>query len=146
MIKIRPAILIKENDKILTMQYRYGNEDVFNLPGGNLEFGEKMVDALKREMEEELGIEVRVGSLILIGEIHFPEQKKHSLHCIFEGKIMAGTPTLNPEHTSAQNIRWLALHELPSLNLYPNVSKNLILWQNQSLESPYIGKINQQWF
>ena len=36
---VRPAICIVENEKILTMRYRYGNTDVFNLPGGNLEFG-----------------------------------------------------------------------------------------------------------
>lgn len=145
-MKIRPAILIIENESILTMQYRYGEEYVYNLPGGNLEFGENMAEALKREMQEELGIEVEIGALAFIGEIHFPEQKKHSLHCIFEGKIISGIPTLNPEHTSANAIRWIPFQHITELNLYPNVSEALVSWKNQTLENKYLGKLEQKWF
>lgn len=145
-MKIRPAILIIENESILAMQYRYGEEDVFNLPGGNLEFGENMAEALKREMQEELGIEVEVGALAFIGEIHFPEQKKHSLHCIFEGEIISGLPTLNPEHTSAKAISWIPIEEITSVNVYPNVAEALVLWNNKTLENKYLGKLNQKWF
>ena len=81
-IKIRPAIFILENQdgipKILTMKYNYGGEEVYNLPGGNLELGEYLNEALAREMIEELGIKVSVGELILVGEVHhsFAEQTK----------------------------------------------------------------------
>ncbi len=145
-MKIRPAILIIENEKILTMQYNYGGQDVYNLPGGNLEFGEHLADALAREMVEEMGIKVSVGELIMVGEVHNAEQKKQTFHFIFAGKIIEGTPVLNPKETSALAIKWLNISKLSTVNLYPNISDKLLQYSAGNLENKYIGKIVQQWF
>ncbi|WP_435357094.1 NUDIX domain-containing protein [Emticicia sp. SJ17W-69] len=145
-MKIRPAILIIENEKILTMQYNYGGQDLYNLPGGNLEFGEHLTDALVREMMEEMGIKVSIGELIMVGEVFFAEQKKQTFHFIFEGEITAGTPILNPKETSAINIKWLNINDLKSVNLYPNISEKLLQYLEGNLDNKYIGKIEQQWF
>jgi len=145
-MKIRPAILIIENEKILTMQYNYGEQDVYNLPGGNLEFGEHLSNALAREMVEEMGIKVSVEELILVGEVHNAEQIKQTFHFIFAGKIIEGKPILNPKETSALAIKWLNISELTSVNLYPNISEKLLQYLAGNLENKYIGKIEQQWF
>lgn len=145
-INIRPAILIIENQQVLTMQYNYGGQEVYNLPGGNLELGEHLSDALAREMQEELGIEVSVGEMILVGEVYFEERKKHTLHLLFEGKITAGIPTLNPKETSALAIKWLDISELDKVNLYPNLSKQIQDYLARKLSNKYIGKIDQRWF
>ena len=145
-MKIRPAILILENDKILTMQYRYGNEDVFNIPGGNVEIGESLTETLEREMQEELGIKVEVGNLILVGEVHFLEKNQQTLHCIFQGKILEGIPKLNPAETSAKSIKWLSINELHSKNMYPNVGEAIQKWFSEKLENLYLGKIEQKYF
>ena len=145
-MKIRPAILIIENEKILTMQYSYGGQDVFNLPGGNLEFGEHLTDALVREMAEEMKIQVSVGELIMVGEVHALEQQKQTFHFIFDGKITEGTPILNPKETSAIAVKWLNINELSSKNLYPNISEKLTQYLAKNLNNKYIGKIEQKWF
>lgn len=145
-INVRPAILIIENQQILTMQYNYGGQEVYNLPGGNLELGEHLSDALAREMQEELGIEVSVGEMILVGEVYFEERKKHTLHLLFDGKITSGVPTLNPKETSALVIKWLAINELGQVNLYPNLTKQIQDYLAGKLSNKYIGKIDQQWF
>ncbi|MER0438495.1 NUDIX domain-containing protein [Emticicia sp. W12TSBA100-4] len=145
-INIRPAILIIENGQVLTMQYNYGGQEVYNLPGGNLELGEHLSDALAREMQEELGIEVWVGEMVLVGEVYFEDRKKHTLHLLFEGKITAGIPTLNPKETSALAIKWLTINDLEIVNLYPNLSKSIKDYLKGKLSNKYIGKIDQQWF
>lgn len=145
-INIRPAILIIENQQILTMQYNYGGQEVYNLPGGNLELGEYLNDALAREMQEELGIEVSVGEMILVGEVYFEARKKHTLHLLFEGKIKSGIPTLNPKETSALAIKWLNISDLDTVNLYPNLSTQMQEYLAGKLNNKYIGKIDQQWF
>lgn len=145
-INIRPAILIIENGQVLTMQYNYGGQEVYNLPGGNLELGEHLSDTLAREMQEELGIEVLVGEMVLVGEVYFEDRKKHTLHLLFEGKITAGIPTLNPKETSALAIKWLSINDLEKVNLYPNLSKSIKDYLEGKLSNKYIGKIDQQWF
>ena len=145
-INIRPAILIIENEQVLTMQYNYGGQEVYNLPGGNLELGEYLCEALSREMQEELGIEVAVGEMILVGEVYFEDRKKHTLHLLFEGKVKAGIPTLNHKETSALGIKWLNISDLDTVNLYPNLSKSIQDYLAGKLNNKYIGKIDQQWF
>lgn len=145
-MKIRPAVAIIENEKILTMHYQYGGQDVYNLPGGNLEFGESLTLALTRELEEELGITIEIGELMMVGEVHFSDPQKQTIHFIFEGKIVEGNPMLNPEHTSALAIRWLSIKELSNVNLYPNISKSLKEYLSGNLPDKYIGKLDQTWF
>ena len=145
-IYVRPAILIIENQSILTMKYQYGGQDVYNLPGGNLELGEYLSEALAREMQEELGIEVTVGELIAVGEVFVKEKNKQTLHLLFSGEIKSGTPILNPKETSALAIRWLPIDELNSVNLYPNIAPTIQDYLAGNLSNKYIGKIEQQWF
>lgn len=128
------------------MHYQYGGQDVYNLPGGNLEFGESLTLALARELEEELGITIEIGELMMVGEVHFSDPQKQTIHFIFEGKIVEGNPTLNPEHTSALAIRWLSIKELSNVNLYPNISKSLKEYLSGNLNDKYIGKLDQTWF
>ena len=145
-MNVRPAILIIENQKVLTMQYRYGEQDVYNLPGGNLELFERMAETLERELEEELNLSVEVGKMLMIGEVIFEKQQKSTLHAIFEGKIKAGSPVLNPKETSAKAIVWLPLADLRAYNMYPNVADAILKLQGEGLESPYLGRIPQEWF
>ena len=130
------------------MKYIYGGKEVYNLPGGNLELGEYLNEALAREMVEELGIEVEVGELILIGEVHsgVKEQMKQTLHLLFEGKIREGLPTLNPKETSALDTEWLSVNDLEIINLYPNLTTQIKDYLAGKLLNKYIGKIDQPWF
>ena len=145
-MKIRPAVVIIDNERILTMLYNYGGQEVYNLPGGNLELGELLASALERELEEELQIKTEIGDMIMVGEVHFSDQGKQTFHFIFEGKILEGNPVLNPEHTSALAIKWLDISQLQSINLYPNISESLIEYLAGNLKNKYVGKLNQTWF
>lgn len=82
---------------------------MWEFPGGKIELGETMQEALKREIYEELGCTVEVGSKITstIYEYEFAEVELTTFYC----RILAGTP-FSSEH---MELRWLdpsALNEL----------------------------------
>jgi 8-oxo-dGTP diphosphatase len=53
------GICIKEENVLLSKEY-FSKTDMLKFPGGGLEFGEGTIECLKREMQEEFGLEVDV--------------------------------------------------------------------------------------
>ena len=145
-MKVRPSIAIVENNHLLLMQYRYGNTDVYNLPGGNVDKSETLTETVVRELMEELGIEVDLEGMILSGDVIMPEGKEDVLHCVFEGKINTGKPILNPKETSALAVAWMPLVDLHELEMYPNVGADLQRFYLKKQRIGYTGKIRQKWF
>lgn len=145
-MKVRPSIAIVENNHLLLMQYRYGNTDVYNLPGGNVDKGETLSETVVRELMEELGIKVEVETMILSGDVIMPEGKEDVLHCVFEGKILSGKPVLNPKETSALSVVWMPLVDLHKLEMYPNVGAELQRFYLKGRGIDYMGKVGQRWF
>lgn len=97
-IEVVAAIII-EDGKVFVTQRGYGDfKDGWELPGGKIEVGETREQALKRELVEELDIEINVENLIKTIEFEYP--KFHlTMHC-FLSQIVKGRPKLI-EHESA---------------------------------------------
>lgn len=139
-MKVRVGGIVIEKSKVLTMRYEYGGDNVYVLPGGNLEFGEEMKDALQRELYEELQIQTEVGEEFLTAEVVLKNER--TLHQLFTCKITQGELILNPKETKALEVCWLALSEIGDYNLYPNVAAYL---GKGFLEDKYVGVIEQKW-
>jgi len=145
-MKVRPALLLIENNHVLLMQYHYGEADVFALPGGNPDKGETLDLTLIRELQEELGLDVEIGPVAFAGEVIMPGAKEDVLHLVFVGQIVGGLPKLNPEHTTALAVVWKPISELHQLNMYPNVGQQAQRWLLSRPNLDYIGKIDQRFF
>jgi 8-oxo-dGTP pyrophosphatase MutT (NUDIX family) len=53
--------LIKNQDRFLFIKERLHKGEVWDLPGGKIEYGESPLAALKREVKEELSIDIKIG-------------------------------------------------------------------------------------
>ncbi|GAB3987870.1 NUDIX domain-containing protein [Spirosoma daeguense] len=149
-MKVRPAVLLwRQNNsqvEILLMRYHYGEQDVFALPGGSPDRGETLPETIVREVQEELGVDVEVGEMVLAGEMLLSQRNDDVLHVIFAGRNIIGTPTLNPAETTALELAWKPVSELNTLNLYPNIGAKLQPWFNSATYLGYVGRIEQQYF
>ncbi len=145
-MKVRPSVVIIENDFVLLMRYRYGQTDVYNLPGGNVDKGETLAQTVVRELQEELGIEVAVEKMILTGEVLMPEPKNDVLHCVFLANIIQGKPALNSVETSALEVVWKPINTLKDLNMYPNVGAEIERIFLEGVGFQYVGKVEQGWY
>ena len=59
------AIIIVDNNKLITIKKTKYDKDepysYYTIPGGHVELGETFEETTKREIKEELGIEIKVG-------------------------------------------------------------------------------------
>lgn len=112
-INVVAAVIFKD-DKVFATQRGYGEfKDGWEFPGGKVESGESPEDALRREIREELEVDVNVGDLIETIEYDYPAFHL-SMKC-FACTIASGSPHLL-EHEAA---KWLTSKQLGSVDWLP---------------------------
>lgn len=108
------AAIIRDGNKVFATQRGYGDyKDGWEFPGGKIESGETALQALTREIKEELETAITVGDLLTTIEFDYPTFHL-SMQC-FWCTIVDGTPVLK-EHEAA---RWLDLEHIDSVEWLP---------------------------
>ena len=108
------AAVIRDNDRIFATARGYGDlKGGWEFPGGKIEANETPEAALKREIMEELDIEISVGSLIDTIEYDYPTFHL-SMDC-FWCEIVSGEIVLK----EAEAARWLTKGTLDSVEWLP---------------------------
>ncbi len=121
------AVIINGEGKVLLA--KRGKEarehiGMWETPGGGVEFGETIREALKREMMEELGVEVEVGEMLDVVEFIDKETESHAVSPAFVCHIISGTPTIMEPHKCAE-IGWFSWEEIGKMDLSPYAIKDL---------------------
>jgi 8-oxo-dGTP diphosphatase len=98
------------------------------LPGGGVEHGEHPEQAVIREVQEETGLEVRVGVLLqVLSDVARVGRRRRALHTvrlIYRGTIVAAGPG-SPGHQPGEDARWCTRRECRALPLEPFVARVL---------------------
>lgn len=115
------------DNKILLAQAK-GYANTF-LPGGHIEFGESAKDALKREVEEELGINCTVGRFL--GVVEHKWEKNGVLHCevnqVFEVTSSELHSNTHPKSIESHlDFFWCGGEDLDDSHLQPYPFRSLI--------------------
>jgi 8-oxo-dGTP diphosphatase len=102
-------VIIKWKDRILVRRHKSG---VFDFPGGRMEFGETILDTLKRELREELNYSLAKEPKFL--DVYNYVAKDKERHSVFLNYVLALTqkPKL-VEKEGAKNF-WLTKKEFIS--------------------------------
>ena len=107
--------------------HRSAQDDFWSLPGGRCELWELAQDALRREMREEMGIDVHVGRLLWVVENLFEQEgvAHHELGLYFKVDLGPdfGYNCRDSFEGSEEGLRltfrWFPLASVRGLRLYP---------------------------
>ena len=108
------AAIIEHDGTYFVTQRGYGEfEGMWEFPGGKIEPGESRKVALRREIQEELGVDITIENLLCTTEYNYPSFHL-TMHC-YLCSITSGEIVLR-EHKSA---RWLTPAEMGSVEWLP---------------------------
>lgn len=107
------AFITDEKDELLLMQrLKEPEAGHWGLPGGKIDFGETAKTAVVREIEEELGVQIRLTGLAGIAETIDKGDGKHWVAPVYFAVIESGEPQLMEPHKHG-GWGWFALQSLP---------------------------------
>ena len=112
-IEVVAAILHRDGAYFAT-QRGYGEfEGMWEFPGGKIETGECAESALKREIQEELGVDITIDKFLCTINYNYPSFYL-TMHC-----YLCGIETGEIELREHKSVRWLTVELLDSVEWLP---------------------------
>jgi len=122
-VRVGVGVIINKDKKMLLMKRRGSHEaGTWAPPGGHIDFGESIADCAKREVKEEIGIEIKNLKVAGLTEDFFKKEKKHYITIWLISDWKSGKPKICNKEMS--KINWFGWNHLPKPLFLP--LKNLI--------------------
>ena len=97
------AAIWREGRLLLVKRRKAPEAGHWNLPGGKVDFGERVEDAVRREIAEEIGVEIELTRSL--GFVETFADAQHWVSPIYEARIVAGEP-VNREPDKHEALLW----------------------------------------
>ena len=118
------ALIHKGHKILLVKRKNEPNKGRWALPGGLVELGERVEDAVRREVKEEVGLNVKLERLLdVLDDIHYDPEGRTRYHYILVDYLAApraGRVRLNGE---SAGYRWFDPAEVPGINASENTKR-----------------------
>jgi ADP-ribose pyrophosphatase YjhB (NUDIX family) len=133
--RIRVSALLRWEDRILLCRHEKPGKEYWLLPGGGVNSGESLVDALHRELFEEVGIdeEIPLEGPVAIADSISPVRSfaaKHVVHIVFSGDLSGRSlERVTSKDAAVRGHRLFHVEELEDVVLHPPIQRFLRRWR-----------------
>lgn len=119
-VDVAVGLIVQNGQALLAKRAEHQHQGGrFEFPGGKVEAGELVTDALVRELHEELGIDIHNPQFVQRLTYHYPE-KTVCLH-VYRIELFDGEPV----GREGQPLHWLPLAQLFELN-FPDANRPIV--------------------
>jgi ADP-ribose pyrophosphatase YjhB (NUDIX family) len=133
--RIRVSAILRWKGRMLLCRHEKPGKEYWLLPGGGVNGGESLVDALHRELAEEIGIDEPLpveGPVAIVDSIS-PTQSfaaKHVVHIIFAGDLGGRSlEAVTSQDAAVRGHRLFEVHDLDGIVVHPPITRFLSRWQ-----------------
>lgn len=119
------AIVIHDDALLMVQRANDPGNGLWSLPGGRVEHGEFLADALRREVKEETGLEVEVGELAGILEV--PGDDLHYVILDYHA-VVTGPPEPRADG-DAGDVAWVPLDRVAHMDCTPRFVETMKAWK-----------------
>ncbi|MFA6391862.1 MAG: NUDIX domain-containing protein [Patescibacteria group bacterium] len=121
-IEIELRAIIVFNNKLLVCVLN-DQPPVHFLPGGHLEFGETIEDGLKREINEEMGVEVKSIKFLKAFENFYSTNniKHHEINLVHEVSLNIDSPEAIKAQEDHISFTWIEIEKIKDVKMLPPV-------------------------
>ena len=128
--------------RIVTVRHRAGSAVYHLLPGGGVQWGETLAEALIREIKEETGLLAEVGRLLFVNDTIDPNGQRHVVNITFEACIAGGTITSSPGDPRVEAVDLVRPEALSQLDLRPPIAEAIVASiAGETPGSQYLGSL-----
>ncbi|MCL2574692.1 MAG: NUDIX domain-containing protein [Defluviitaleaceae bacterium] len=145
--RVGSRAVVIHNGAILLNEF--GDGLYYNLPGGGVDDGELIRDAVAREVMEEVGISVEVGDMLYILEYEpvscdFLHGETPQISIVFECKVVGSTdikpatiPDQNPDNPAiTSQAVWMPIENLENIKYVPHIHDSLMAFIETGVFKP----------
>ena len=86
---------------------------VYEIPGGHIDFGETTENGLVREIQEEFGVDVRLGDPFAVFTYANEIKGSHSIEVIYFAQLVDPNVSIQPSPEDHSTCGWFSEKELP---------------------------------
>jgi 8-oxo-dGTP diphosphatase len=146
-IKIRVCAIIQCAGKVALIQRRKNGKDSYTIPGGNLDEGEDMIEGLRRELHEELGISITEDPIFIAVQDQMvsrpgatpPPRKIHMIFSVaIDPELKKDISALEKDELGEGNIVWIDMKQAAQLHLYPAAGDIISLLAKEPRSGPIL--------
>jgi ADP-ribose pyrophosphatase len=123
------VVILDDRERVLlTLRNLPPESGCWSIVGGKLDYLETLQECAVREAREEVGVHVRIETLLCVTDHLLPQENQHWVSPAYLGRVLGGEAR-NCEPQKTREVRWFELQDLP-----PNLTmtaRNAIRAYNQ---------------
>ncbi len=135
------GVIFRDQSVLVVKRNQEPGKGQWSLPGGAVEVGETLNEALERELYEEVSIKIEVGGLVtLLDRIVHDQEKRVRFHYViadYWGWMVSGEPRPASDISDA---RFVSLGQVQNVGIHPEVVETILMGNDMRRKAQGLGR------